>query len=91
MKVYVVFKGDYYYLREVLKIFSDLDKAIDYATDVVMEQINKYNRDYVKETIRTRYNNCSSHGDSCGVVYANHLSMDSDEYSVGILEVDAEI
>ena len=85
MKTFIVCTSDYYGIKEFRKGFSDFEKAVDYATSIVLDRSNKYNEEYVKNTIRER------HSDNITdlFVYTDFHDMDYDEY-VGIEEVEVE-
>ena len=86
MKVYIVYTSDYHHCNQtIIKGFTDLEKAIEFAVDVVMKKNHKYNRDYVKEAISNRY------GEAIHdlLVYTDYYDMDYDEF-VGIIDVDVE-
>ena len=87
MNVYVVYTSDYHHCNEkIIKGFTDLEKAIEFAADVVVEKNRKYNRDFVKETIRNSYRSQYI----CDLfVYTDYCDMDYDEF-VGITTIEVE-
>ncbi len=87
MKVYIVHTSDYYhYSGTLIKGFTNLEKAIEFAVDVVMEKNHKYNRDYVKETIHSRYGKPFSND---LFVYTDYYDIEYDEF-VGIITIEVE-
>ena len=87
MKIFLVYTSNYYDNRKLFKGFSVLEKAIDYATDIVLNKNKKYNRDYIRNQIFNNYNQPYSHD---LFVYTDYFDMDYDEY-VGIDEIEVEI
>ena len=88
MKIYLVCDTCYcYYDLKILKGFTSLQKAFEYATDVVMERTDKYNRDYVLKVIENRYDQVDRFPDL--FVYTDFHDMDSDRY-ITIKEIDVD-
>lgn len=87
MKVYIVYTSDYHHCDEtIIKGFTDLERAVELAVDVVMKNNRKYNRDYVKEIICSNYKQPLIHD---LFVYTNYCDMDYDKF-VGIMTVDVD-
>ena len=87
MKIFLVYTSDYYDHRNLYKGFSVLEKAIDYATDIVLNNNKKYSRTYIRNQILNNYNEPYR---SDLFVYTDYLSMEYDEY-VGIDEIEVDI
>ena len=87
MKIFLVYTSDYYDDRDLYKGFSILEKAIDYATDIVLNNTKKYNRDYIRNQILNNYNDPYQND---LFVYTDYSSMDYDRF-VGIEEIEVEI
>ena len=92
MKVYIVYTGNYYnYNENIIKGFTDLEKAIEFAVDVVMKKTHKYNQDYVEERIRNGYAKSNGYVEPIRdlFVYTDYYDMEYDRF-VGIMDVDID-
>ena len=87
MKIYLVCDENFYNQSNILKGFTSLQKAFNYATDVVIEHTTKYDRDYIREVIENRYNEDDVIPDL--FIYTDYFNMDYDRY-VTIKEIDVD-
>jgi len=87
IKIYLVCDEDYCGWSIVLKGFTSLQKAFDYATDVVMERNTKYNRDYIRKIIEHRYTKGDVIPDL--FIYTDYFDMDYDRY-ITIKEINVD-
>ena len=86
MKVYIVYTYNCVYNdKTIIKGFTDPEKAIELAVNVVMEKNHKYSRDYVKEIIHNRFN--ESH--TVLFMYTDYSDMEDNDF-VGIAIVDVD-
>ena len=88
MKIYVVFINMYHDSHHILKAFSDLNKAIDYAADFAMTRTNQYDRNYLKKIMIDQHDDPTS--DGYIFVYTHYNNMDIDDEFIGIREIDVE-
>lgn len=89
MKIYLVCDACYTsYEINILKGFTSLQKAFEYATDVAMERNPKYNRDYIRKVIENRYDQVDRVPDL--FVYTDYGDWDYDRY-ITIKEINVDL
>lgn len=88
MKIFLVYTSDFIYGdRNLYKGFSVLEKAVDYATNIVLNNNKKYNQTYIRKQILDNYNDPYR---TDLFVYTDYSDMDYDRY-VGIEEIEVDI
>ena len=86
---YIVYRSDYHMTLEGFDhVFTSLDRAIDYATDLVWRLSDgKYSKDWIKNEYRKSFkNNWLNEHNEHWVDYTSYYDMDYDSF-VGIQEI----